>query len=96
MTTYYRNKQGRVFSAMPWRFVDYWRMTHDVNLNEYQVEKGRAEKELANRLHLALHYVTHRCLHRYSAWSSRRGCARIFKRMITEEFHACPLSNSPN
>ncbi|MGZ3321046.1 MAG: flavin-containing monooxygenase, partial [Xanthobacteraceae bacterium] len=29
MTTYYRNKSGRVFSAMPWRFVDYWAMTHD-------------------------------------------------------------------
>ena len=27
MTTYYRNQQGRVFSAMPWRFVDYWQMT---------------------------------------------------------------------
>jgi 4-hydroxyacetophenone monooxygenase len=27
MTTYYRNGQGRVFSAMPWRFVDYWAMT---------------------------------------------------------------------
>ena len=36
MTTYYRNSQGRVFSAMPWRFVDYWRMTHDVDLNDYR------------------------------------------------------------
>ena len=27
MTTYYRNRQGRVFSAMPWRFVNYWGMT---------------------------------------------------------------------
>jgi 4-hydroxyacetophenone monooxygenase len=35
MTTYYRNKSGRVFSAMPWRFVDYWRMTHDPDLDEY-------------------------------------------------------------
>ena len=35
MTTYYRNKQGRVFSAMPWRFVDYWAMTHDPDLGEY-------------------------------------------------------------
>jgi 4-hydroxyacetophenone monooxygenase len=25
MTTYYRNNSGRIFSAMPWRFVDYWR-----------------------------------------------------------------------
>jgi 4-hydroxyacetophenone monooxygenase len=36
MTTYYRNKQGRVFSAMPWRFVDYWRMTHDPDLGQYR------------------------------------------------------------
>ena len=37
MTTYYRNKQGRVFSAMPWRFVDYWAMTHDPDLNQYRL-----------------------------------------------------------
>jgi 4-hydroxyacetophenone monooxygenase len=37
MTTYYRNKSGRVFSAMPWRFVDYWAMTHDADLNRYHL-----------------------------------------------------------
>ena len=36
MTTYYRNGQGRVFSAMPWRFVDYWAMTHDPDLRDYR------------------------------------------------------------
>ena len=36
MTTYYRNKMGRVFSAMPWRFVDYWAMTHDPDLSQYR------------------------------------------------------------
>jgi 4-hydroxyacetophenone monooxygenase len=40
MTTYYRNKQGRVFSAMPWRFVDYWRMTHDADLSQYRLTKA--------------------------------------------------------
>jgi 4-hydroxyacetophenone monooxygenase len=35
MTTYYRNSRGRVFSAMPWRFVDYWAMTHDPDLSQY-------------------------------------------------------------
>src|ERR1700761_4663093 len=39
MSTYYRNKQGRVFSAMPWRFVDYWRMTHDPDLSQYRQTK---------------------------------------------------------
>ena len=40
MSTYYRNKQGRVFSAMPWRFVDYWRMTHDPDLSLYRQTKA--------------------------------------------------------
>ena len=35
MTTYYRNKRGRVFSAMPWRFVDYWAMTRDPDFSQY-------------------------------------------------------------
>ena len=37
MTTYYRNKSGRVFSAMPWRFVDYWAMTHDPDFGQYRL-----------------------------------------------------------
>jgi len=40
MTTYYRNSQGRVFSAMPWRFVDYWTMTHDPDLSQYRQTKA--------------------------------------------------------
>ena len=41
MTTYYRNSHGRVFSAMPWRFVDYWKMTHDPDLSLYrQTSRG--------------------------------------------------------
>jgi 4-hydroxyacetophenone monooxygenase len=40
MTTYYRNAAGRVFSAMPWRFVDYWRMTHDPDLRQYRLIKA--------------------------------------------------------
>ncbi|MGV7213284.1 flavin-containing monooxygenase [Bradyrhizobium sp. UFLA05-112] len=40
MTTYYRNTSGRVFSAMPWRFVDYWRMTHDPDLGDYRLTKA--------------------------------------------------------
>ena len=27
---------GRVFSAMPWRFVDYWAMTHDPDFRDYR------------------------------------------------------------
>jgi 4-hydroxyacetophenone monooxygenase len=40
MSTYYRNSSGRVFSAMPWRFVDYWRMTHDPDLGQYRLTKA--------------------------------------------------------
>jgi 4-hydroxyacetophenone monooxygenase len=40
MTTYYRNQQGRVFSAMPWRFVDYWQMTHDPDFSQYRQTKA--------------------------------------------------------
>jgi 4-hydroxyacetophenone monooxygenase len=29
MSTYYRNKAGRVYSVMPWRLVDYWKMTRE-------------------------------------------------------------------
>lgn len=35
MSTYYRNSHGRVFSVLPWRFVDYWAMTHDPDLAEF-------------------------------------------------------------
>jgi 4-hydroxyacetophenone monooxygenase len=40
MTTYYRNKDGRVFSAMPWRFVDYWKMTHDPDFSQYRLTEA--------------------------------------------------------
>ncbi len=35
MDTWYRNKNGRVVSVMPWRLVDYWEMTRAPNLGEY-------------------------------------------------------------
>ncbi|MDF3312243.1 NAD(P)/FAD-dependent oxidoreductase [Rhodococcus sp. T2V] len=37
MSTYYRNSRGRVVTVMPWRIVDYWRMTHDVSMSDYEV-----------------------------------------------------------
>lgn len=37
MSTYYRNRAGRVVSVMPWRLVDYWSMTHDPDLSDYRV-----------------------------------------------------------
>ncbi|GKQ52812.1 NAD(P)/FAD-dependent oxidoreductase [Bradyrhizobium sp. Ce-3] len=43
MTTYYRNSSGRVFSAMPWRFVDYWKMTRDPDFSQYRKTKSRQD-----------------------------------------------------
>ena len=42
MSTYYRNKAGRVFSVMPWRLVDYWSMTRVPNFENYQLNRKKA------------------------------------------------------
>ncbi len=34
--TYYKNSKGRVFTVLPWRFVDYWQMTHDPTLDAFK------------------------------------------------------------
>jgi 4-hydroxyacetophenone monooxygenase len=39
--SWYRNSKGRVFSPMPWRFVDYWQMTHAFHESEYTVTVKR-------------------------------------------------------
>lgn len=39
MRNWYRNSAGRVFSPMPWRFVDYWQMTHDYDPDDYLEER---------------------------------------------------------
>ena len=39
MSTWYRNAKGRVFSIQPWRLVDYWRMTHDADLDDYMTAR---------------------------------------------------------
>jgi 4-hydroxyacetophenone monooxygenase len=42
MSTYYRNRKGRVVSVMPWRLVDYWAMTHEPDFAEYEVTAASA------------------------------------------------------
>lgn len=37
LTTYYRNKNGRVISIMPWRLVDFWGMTRGPNMDDFHV-----------------------------------------------------------
>jgi len=43
MTSWHRNAQGRVFSTMPWRLVDYWSMTNHLDLADYRVQARVAE-----------------------------------------------------
>ncbi len=35
MSTWYRNRHGRVVSTSPWRLVDYWAMTHEAKLEDF-------------------------------------------------------------
>lgn len=37
VSTYYRNSKGRVVLATPWSLLEYWRMTHAIDLDDYDV-----------------------------------------------------------
>jgi 4-hydroxyacetophenone monooxygenase len=39
MSTYYRNSHGRVVSVSPFSLLEYWQMTHDVDLSDYVVTR---------------------------------------------------------
>jgi 4-hydroxyacetophenone monooxygenase len=41
MRNWYRNAAGRVFVPMPWRLVDYWTMTREPVLEEFDVAAAR-------------------------------------------------------
>lgn len=47
VSTYYKNQAGRVFTVMPWRFVDYWRMTHDPSLEPFETVALREAADAA-------------------------------------------------
>lgn len=38
MDTWYRNARGRVVTNSPWRLIDYWKMTLEVDLDDYARE----------------------------------------------------------
>ncbi len=40
--TWYKNKQGRIITNQPWRLVDYWRLTHAADPDEYRMKASRA------------------------------------------------------
>jgi len=37
VSTYYRNAKGRVVLATPWSLLEYWQMTHDIDLEDYEL-----------------------------------------------------------
>jgi 4-hydroxyacetophenone monooxygenase len=37
MDTYYRNTRGRVVTNMPWRVVDYWHLTRNVDIADFDM-----------------------------------------------------------
>lgn len=39
VSTYYRNSKGRVVLATPWSLLEYWRMSHDVDLDDYEITR---------------------------------------------------------
>jgi 4-hydroxyacetophenone monooxygenase len=41
MRNWYRNDAGRVFVPMPWRLVDYWTMTREPDLAEFDATPAR-------------------------------------------------------
>jgi 4-hydroxyacetophenone monooxygenase len=45
MTTCYRSTQGRVFSAMPRRFLDYGAMIYDPDFSQYYQTKARRSND---------------------------------------------------
>jgi len=39
MNNWYRNDKGRITAVLPWRLVDYWSLSHDVDLSAYHTMK---------------------------------------------------------
>jgi len=39
--SYYNNDAGRVTTNMPWKLIDYWRMTHEPALDDFRVTAAR-------------------------------------------------------
>lgn len=35
---WYKNSKGRVVANSPWRLVDYWTMTHEIDMDDYQLK----------------------------------------------------------
>ena len=42
MNNWYRNAEGRVVAVLPWRIVEYWEMTREADLADYETEPAVA------------------------------------------------------
>lgn len=40
MSTYYRNSKGRVVTNSPWKYIDYWRRTHEPKLADFVLSRA--------------------------------------------------------
>ncbi|MBE7637494.1 FAD-dependent oxidoreductase [Sneathiella sp. P13V-1] len=38
VNSWYKNDKGRIVVNSPWRLVDYWSMTHEVNMSDYKLQ----------------------------------------------------------
>ncbi|MCZ6710652.1 MAG: hypothetical protein O7B25_09835 [Gammaproteobacteria bacterium] len=46
MQTYYRNERGRIVVNSPWRNVDFFAMTREADLSEYEIESRRVGRRV--------------------------------------------------
>jgi 4-hydroxyacetophenone monooxygenase len=44
MTSWYKNKKGRVTTTSPWRLVDYWKWTKEPNLSDFHLTGSRPSR----------------------------------------------------
>lgn len=44
MSTYVRNSKGRVTVNMPWRIVDYWQFTHDLDMADFAFDPAASSR----------------------------------------------------
>jgi len=45
MTTYYRNDAGRIVVSSPWKYIDYWQRTRELDPRDYHEVNPPSEAE---------------------------------------------------
>lgn len=43
-TSWYKTASGKIVNNSPWKFSDYWAMTREVDLADYEIVSGRRSK----------------------------------------------------